>query len=168
MADRDVSLLVGDLRICVFEWVDVLERDPNLDPVAVGRLVASIHRVPFPEIRGEDPWYRRPITDDRWDGLTAAGAPFADELASYRGELAVLGALVEPPTVLQTCHRDLLADNLRATPSGGLCVLDWENFGLAETQARSRVWCCSSSAPERPDAHEISTGLTSRPVAQVA
>lgn len=136
LADGDVSLLVDDLRICVFEWVDVLERDPTLDPVTVGRIVASIHKVPFPEIRGEDPWYREPITGDRWeelaDDLKAAGAPFADELDSYRGELAVLGALVEPPTVLQTCHRDLWADNLRGTPSGGLCVLDWENFGLAD------------------------------------
>ena len=135
-ADGDVSLVVGDVRICVFEWVDVLERDPGLDPVAVGRLVASIHRVPFPEIRGEDPWYREPITNDRWrelsDHLEAARAPFADELASYRAELAALGAVVEPPTVLQTCHRDLWADNLRATPDGGLCVLDWENFGLAD------------------------------------
>jgi aminoglycoside phosphotransferase (APT) family kinase protein len=135
-ADGDVSLLVGDVRICVFEWVDVLERDPRLDPVSVGQIVASIHRVPLPEIRGEDPWYREPITSDRWqeltDDLRAARAPFADELASYRGELAVLGALVEPPTVLQTCHRDLWADNLRATPDGGLCVLDWENFGLAD------------------------------------
>ena len=26
-ADGDVSLVVGDVRICVFEWVDVLERD---------------------------------------------------------------------------------------------------------------------------------------------
>jgi thiamine kinase-like enzyme len=134
--DGDVSLLVGDLRICAFEWVDVLERDPNLDPVSVGRIVASIHRVPFPEIRGEDPWYREPISGDRWEELTddlkAAEAPFADELASYRGELAVLGALVQPPTVLQTCHRDLWADNLRPTPDGGLCVLDWENFGLAD------------------------------------
>jgi thiamine kinase-like enzyme len=135
-ADGDVSLLVGDVRICVFEWVDVLERDPRLDPVSVGQIVASIHQVPLPEIRGEDPWYREPITSDRWqeltDDLRAARAPFADELASYRGELAVLGALVEPPTVLQTCHRDLWADNLRATPDGGLCVLDWENFGLAD------------------------------------
>jgi aminoglycoside phosphotransferase (APT) family kinase protein len=132
----DVSLLVGDLRICVFGWVDVLERDPNIDSVAVGRIVASIHRVPFPEIRGEDPWYHEPIADERWEELTvdlkAAGAPFADELASYRGELAVLGRLVEPPNELQSCHRDLWADNLRATPDGGLCVLDWENFGLVD------------------------------------
>jgi hypothetical protein len=76
-ADGNVSLVVGDVRICVFGWVDVLERDPNLDPVAVGRIVASIHRVPFPEIRGEDPCYREPITSDRWqelrDDLKAAG-----------------------------------------------------------------------------------------------
>jgi aminoglycoside phosphotransferase (APT) family kinase protein len=120
----------------VFEWVDVLERDPGLDPDAVGRLVASIHRAAFPKIRGEDPWYREPIAGRRWDELArdlrSAGAPFADELASRRDELAALAALVQPPTVLQTCHRDLWADNVRATHGGTRCVLDWENFGLAD------------------------------------
>ena len=27
---------------------------------------------------------------------------------------------------------DLWADNARGTPSGGLCVIDWENGGLAD------------------------------------
>jgi aminoglycoside phosphotransferase (APT) family kinase protein len=135
-AGGDVSLAVGDVRVCVNAWVDILERDPALDPVAVGLLVASIHQVRFPDIRGEDPWYREPITAERWDELArdlhAAGAPFADELASYRDELTALGAIVESPSVLQTCHRDLWADNLRATGDGALCVFDWENFGLAD------------------------------------
>jgi aminoglycoside phosphotransferase (APT) family kinase protein len=134
--EGDVSLDVGDVRICVFEWVDVLDREPRLDPAAVGRLVASIHRVAFPELRGEDPWYREPVSAERWDELVrdlrAARAPFADLLASYRDELVALAALVEPPTALQTCHRDLWADNVRATTGGALCVLDWENFGLAD------------------------------------
>jgi len=40
--------------------------------------------------------------------------------------------LLELPVALQTCHRDLFADNVLRTPSGGLCVIDWENAGLAE------------------------------------
>lgn len=135
-ADGSVSLEVGDVGICVYEWVDILDREPRLDPVAVGRLIAAIHQLPLPELRGEDPWYREPIPGESWDAilrdLTAAGAPFADGLASYRDELVALGALVEPPMVLQTCHRDLWADNLRATANGTLCVFDWENFGLAD------------------------------------
>lgn len=33
---------------------------------------------------------------------------------------------------LQTCHRDLFADNVLRTPAGSLCVIDWENSGLAD------------------------------------
>ena len=37
-----------------------------------------------------------------------------------------------PPTEgLQVCHRDVWADNLRATPGGGLVIYDWENAGPA-------------------------------------
>jgi thiamine kinase-like enzyme len=33
---------------------------------------------------------------------------------------------------LRTCHRDLFADNVLGTEAGGLCVIDWENCGLAD------------------------------------
>jgi len=33
---------------------------------------------------------------------------------------------------LQACHRDLIADNVLDTPTGELCVIDWENSGLAD------------------------------------
>jgi hypothetical protein len=39
---------------------------------------------------------------------------------------------MEAPTDLRTCHRDLFADNVLRTGAGGLCVIDWENCGLAE------------------------------------
>jgi aminoglycoside phosphotransferase (APT) family kinase protein len=39
---------------------------------------------------------------------------------------------LEPPGELITCHRDLWADNVRATPGGSLAVIDWENGGLAD------------------------------------
>jgi thiamine kinase-like enzyme len=39
--------------------------------------------------------------------------------------------LLTPPTDVQVCHRDLWADNVRATPGGELVVLDWENCGPA-------------------------------------
>ncbi len=41
-------------------------------------------------------------------------------------------ALLEDPPVLQTCHRDVWADNVRTTPDGGITVIDWENMGLAD------------------------------------
>jgi len=33
---------------------------------------------------------------------------------------------------VQWCHRDLWADNVRGTPSGRLCVIDWDNAGSAD------------------------------------
>jgi aminoglycoside phosphotransferase (APT) family kinase protein len=40
-------------------------------------------------------------------------------------------AVLAPPAYVQWCHRDLWADNLRASPDGGLVALDWENAGPA-------------------------------------
>ena len=120
----------------MFEWVDLRERDEGLDPTLVGALVAAIHQVPFEGTRPVDPWYREPVGADRWDelveDLTGRGAPFAPDLAALRDELVALETLLEPERTLRTCHRDLWADNVRATTTGELCVIDWDNFGLAD------------------------------------
>jgi aminoglycoside phosphotransferase (APT) family kinase protein len=120
----------------VYEWVDLCHPDPRIDPAEVGRVVAAIHGCGFRGSNPVDPWYTDPVGAARWDelasALTAARAPFAEDLASFREELAALEGLVEPPGSVQTCHRDLWADNVRATASGSLCVIDWENCGLAD------------------------------------
>ena len=135
---RDGSLLL-DLRgttTAVYGWVDVAERDSGIDAAAVGSLLAALHRVPFDGSVPSDPWYTDPVGRDRWDELIAElrsrGAPFAELLAGYRDELVALEALIEPPATLRTSHRDLWADNLRATPDGELCLIDWDNAGLAD------------------------------------
>jgi aminoglycoside phosphotransferase (APT) family kinase protein len=46
--------------------------------------------------------------------------------------VALEGLLGEPPRALRTCHRDLWADNLRRARGGGLCVVDFDNAGLAD------------------------------------
>jgi hypothetical protein len=53
-------------------------------------------------------------------------------MADFRDELVAMEQLLERPADLQTCHRDLWADNLRRTPTGRLCVIDWQDCGLAE------------------------------------
>jgi hypothetical protein len=121
----------------VFEWVDILEPDPELDPAAVGALVAAIHGVrSLSPMRPVDAWYAEPVGAARWDelirSLTAHGAPFAEQLAELRDELVALEGLLAPPRDLQVCHRDLWADIVRGTAAGGLCVIDWENGGLAD------------------------------------
>jgi aminoglycoside phosphotransferase (APT) family kinase protein len=136
--DGDVFADVGDAWVRVYEWVDLLPPDPMLHPVLVGAALAAVHRVPDPD---PDPgpvagWYAEPVGAPRWDGLVRAlraeRAPFAEELAGLRDELVALEAWVAPPEQVQTCHRDLWADNLVPTFAGGICVVDWENSGPAD------------------------------------
>ncbi|MET0862750.1 MAG: phosphotransferase [Nakamurella sp.] len=138
IADLDGHFVVeiGSLQVRVQEWVDLLAPDLRLDPVAVGRALAGIHRTNLPGGAPLDDWFTEPVGAQRWDGLcadlAAAGAPFAGHLASMRDELVALDAWVAPPRQVQTCHRDLWADNLRPTAAGGVCVIDWDDCGLAD------------------------------------
>jgi Phosphotransferase enzyme family len=134
--DGEILVEIGGLQVRVYEWVDLLPVDRGLDPAAVGRLMAAIHRVAFAGRRPEDEWYTEPVGAPRWDELieelTAAGAPFAADMAALRGDLVAREAVLEPARELRTCHRDLWADNLRLTAGGGICVIDWDNCGLAD------------------------------------
>jgi Ser/Thr protein kinase RdoA (MazF antagonist) len=155
--DGDVVARVQSATVRVYEWVDLQPLDRWLDAGAVGRLVASIHRVHH---RGRSPvhwWYTEAVGAARWDELVvqliAAGAPFASALADQRDELVALERLLEPPSNLQTCHRDLFADNILRTAAGQLCVIDWENSGLADPSQELAVvlveFACGDSARAR-------------------
>jgi Ser/Thr protein kinase RdoA (MazF antagonist) len=136
--DRTGNLIahLGSAQVRVSEWVDLLRPDIYLDPATVGRIVAGIHRVEFAVNAPLDPWFAEPVGRDRWNQLgrelREAGAPFAEQFAAMSDEFAAMDEWVQPPGVVQTCHRDLWADNLRPTASGGMCVIDWENCGLAD------------------------------------
>jgi Ser/Thr protein kinase RdoA (MazF antagonist) len=127
---------VGGRQVRVYEWVDLEGPDPRLDPELVGASVAAIHRVGVATDGPLDAWYSEPVGANGWDRLIErlrqAGAPFAGQLAALRDELVELESWLEPPTTLQTCHRDLWADNVLPTQQGGLCVIDWENSGPAD------------------------------------
>jgi len=120
----------------VYEWVELLPPDSTFDPAEVGKVVAAIHRTPFTGRRPQDWWYTEPVGAARWDRLVAelaaAEAPFAGDLAALRDDLVALEALITPACAVRMCHRDLWSDNLRPAASGGLCVIDWENCGLAD------------------------------------
>jgi Ser/Thr protein kinase RdoA (MazF antagonist) len=123
-------------QVRVYEWVDLRAPDAMLDPGRVGAVVASIHRASATDSGPLHPWYHEPLGAERWDNLVeqlrAAGAPFARQLADLRDELVALESWIEPPEMLRTCHRDLWADNVLPTAEGGVCVIDWENSGLAD------------------------------------
>jgi len=134
--DGDVFATVAGSLVRVYEWVNLLPPDPGLDPARVGAVLAVIHQVSVPALGSTDPWYEEPVGAERWDRLVRqlsdAGAPFAGRLADLREELVALESWLEPPRMLQACHRDLWADNLVGTPDGGVCVIDWENSGAAD------------------------------------
>jgi aminoglycoside phosphotransferase (APT) family kinase protein len=127
---------IGGTQVRVYGWVDLLPPDPRLDPMQVGAVVAAIHRVSASDLSLVDPWYHEPVGADRWDQLIEqlfeAGAPFAGRLADLRDELVALESWIESPEMLRTCHRDLWADYVLPTADGGICVIDWENSGLAD------------------------------------
>ena len=127
---------VRGTAIRVYEWVELCAPDRDLDPVEVAGAVARLHRVGYVGRNGVHRWYTEPVGLDEWgslvDDLTEAGAPFTEELAARLDELVALERLIEPPTELWTCHRDLFADNVLATADGGVCIIDWENSGLAD------------------------------------
>ena len=128
---------LGGARVRLHAWVALDPPALDLDPVDLGRLIADLHRVDFRSSIGTDPWYSEPVGAARWKEVVAQlrdrRAPFADELAELIPEIVALeGLLGGEPRMLRACHRDLWADNLRRTASGGICVFDFDNAGLAD------------------------------------
>jgi fructosamine-3-kinase len=143
-ADGSASATVrcGDgstTTVRVLEWVDLQPSTRRLDPVAVGATVAALHRAAPPAIGPSDPvegWFASGIGERSWSALlervARAGAPFASVLAALVDELVAVESVVEPHERPITCHRDLWADNVRATSEGRLCVIDLESLGPAD------------------------------------
>jgi aminoglycoside phosphotransferase (APT) family kinase protein len=131
----DVLAEVAGHVLRAYTWVDVSGEDRRLDPAAVGRLLATAHRVEIPPDGPVDPWFCEPVGPAAWESLVealhAAGAAWAERLADLVPGLVDAEALIVPHDAPQVCHRDLWADNLRDTPSG-LVALDWENAGPAD------------------------------------
>jgi Ser/Thr protein kinase RdoA (MazF antagonist) len=129
--DALVELGSGPAR--VYTWVDVLRPERGLDPVAVGELIAGIHRVRVAARGPVDSWYVAPVGESAWRELTArlrdARAPFADRLEALVPDVLAAEALLVETEAVQVCHRDLWADNVLRTRDDGLVVLDWENSG---------------------------------------
>jgi len=156
----DWAVEIHGSPVRVQAWVDLRDRDPSLDPAAIGRLIAALHQVPFEGTQPLHEWYTEPIGAARWDALITASqvadAPFAERFAARRDALVSLDAIVEPPGATRTCHRDLWSDNLRSTVDGELCLIDWENCGLADPSMELAVvlWEFGRTDPER--AHALS------------
>jgi Ser/Thr protein kinase RdoA (MazF antagonist) len=124
---------VGGEAIRVQTWVDVDGADPMLDPAAVGAVLAALHGVVVPTDEAPHPWHTEPVGGAEWQALVkasrGAGAPFAERLAALVPALLDAEQLLTPMSGVQWCHLDLWADNLRGTPDGRACVIDFDNAG---------------------------------------
>jgi Ser/Thr protein kinase RdoA (MazF antagonist) len=133
--DGEVLARTGSDPVRLYRWVELAGLDRGLDPDALGRCLAALHRTGAPLESRVHPWYWQPVGRARWAELTGdlgrRGAPFADRLAGLVDELVAVEAVFVEPTARILCHRDLFADNVRATPDGGLAVIDWDNCGAA-------------------------------------
>jgi Ser/Thr protein kinase RdoA (MazF antagonist) len=153
--DGSVLAEVEGRQFRVLSWVDVRPADITLDAARVGRLVAALHQLSTPSEGEADPWYTQPVGQDGWDDLvvrlTAAWSPLAAVVAGLRHELCRNEELLEPPETLRPLHLDLWADNVRVTPAGELCVLDWDNSGLGDPRQELAVvlFEFTSWSPER-------------------
>jgi hypothetical protein len=127
---------VAGETVRVYSWVDLADPDTGLDPAALGELLARMHGVRHHSGFPVHAWFEAPIGAREWKGVLkasrAAGAPYADRLAELLPHLLAVEEILTPMARVQTCHLDLWADNLRRTPDGDLCVIDFDNCGPAD------------------------------------
>ena len=132
----DVATSVDGTAVRVFEWVDLLPRSRRLDPVAVGRALAALHRAGTSTDKPVDNWFATGLGEQRWHDVhrrvVDEGAPFAGQLGALVDQLVAVESVIEPHEAPIVCHRDLWADNVLATRDGRVCVIDFENLGPAD------------------------------------
>jgi hypothetical protein len=130
------SVEIRGEAVRVYSWVEIADPDTGLDPGAVGELVARLHAVHMQDDLPVHEWFEAPIGEREWKGVLkasrAAGAPYVDRFAAVLPRLVEVESILTPMRPAQVCHLDLWADNLRRTPDGGLCVIDFDNCGPAD------------------------------------
>lgn len=156
--DGRPALQDGEETLRLFEWIDLRGPDRDLDPVAVGRTLARLHRAGGPIDAAVDPWYDAPVGRDRWVELVAelrlAEAPFAETLEALVDELMSNESIMEPARGTILCHRDLWSDNLRSGADRVPVVIDWDNCGPASAAGELAMVLMEFGTTERRS-HEL-------------
>jgi Ser/Thr protein kinase RdoA (MazF antagonist) len=146
---------LADWQVRVQTWVDIAEPDIFIDPWQVGLMLAELHAAGSRTAAVVDPWYTAPVGVERWEhylsGLEEVSAPITPVVAEELASLIALEAMLTEPTDMRMCHRDLWADNVRASGGGRLCVIDWDNAGSAgpSHELGMVLWEFSADDPAR-------------------
>lgn len=149
------------LPIRVQSWSDVDDPDPLLHPALVGTAVARLHVVDVPAAGPAHWWGTDPVGAAEWRALVkaakAAGAPFASRLAELVPGLLAMEELLTPMVATQWCHLDLWADNLRGTPDGSVCVIDFDNAGPGDPDRELAMVLFEFTRGDRARLHALVT-----------
>jgi Ser/Thr protein kinase RdoA (MazF antagonist) len=129
---RYVAVIEGE-PVRVQTWADIHDPDILLDPALVGVTVARLHAVVVPATTPPHWWGTDAVGATEWRALVkaarGAGAPFSERLAGLLPRLLAAEDLLTPMAGTQWLHLDLWADNLRGTPQGSACVIDFDHAG---------------------------------------
>lgn len=161
--EGDVLVTSGRRQIRVYGWVDLDPPDRGVDPVAVGELVAAIHRVHHPHSGAVDGWYTDPVGAASWDDLirrlrTARAGPQTGSprcgTSSWRWSTSWRGQHGCRPVIV-TCSPTTCGPR-----RADRCASSTGRTAVRRTRARSSPWCCSSSGAAPVIACARCTGRT--------
>ena len=124
----------------VYSWVDIAQPVRRAEATDAAAILARLHVLAIPDARPMKPWFKDPVTGDRWRDILAAteraAAPWAATLARLvpdltAGEPLIAAGRHEPRI---TCHLDFNPENVLADIRGRPVVVDWENSGPAAAE----------------------------------
>ena len=146
---------------------------PGGDPVAVARVLATLHERWAGTAATAWPWLRPPgaaaalvgaLYDRTWPELERRGDLTRRVRAAGAGFVGRVEELEElegaPPLTL--IHGDVSARNVRTSPAGEVALLDWEDVRVASGAVDLAWWLLTSVPVERWDAVLEVTSPTDR------
>ncbi len=145
-ADGQVLVEVAEHQVRVYEWVDVLSMDPNLDPGVIGETLAAIHQVHYAPARPLIGWYTEPVGASRWTELLRGfeGGRCSFCRGSRRGDQRAAA----PGSLDRAAHE---SPKLSSRPVGRQHPADTDRRGLRDRLGELRIGGSSAGTTDGHD-----------------